>query len=190
MSSRKSFVMYTSMYGPIQHMGDADLGKLLKAIFEYQINGTDPATDSSIYIPFQFFRAQFDEDERKYQLRCKKNQDNARLRWDAIASDGMRTDAKDADNDNDNDNDINIVVDKNAKKPKRFNKPTANDVREYMAELKMDDMSQRFVDYYKSNGWRVGKNPMKDWKAAVRTWNKQNKPKQQTESPYKQLNFD
>lgn len=73
---------------------------------------------------------------------------------------------------------------------KRFVKPSANDVREYMAELKMDDMSQRFVDYYESNGWRVGKNPMKDWKAAVRTWNKQNKPKQQTESPYKQLNFD
>lgn len=73
---------------------------------------------------------------------------------------------------------------------KRFVKPAANDVREYMAELKMDDMSQRFFDYYESNGWRVGKNPMKDWKAAVRTWNKQNKPKQQTESPYKQLNFD
>ena len=30
----------------------------------------------------------------------------------------------------------------------------------------------RFVDYYTSNGWKVGKNPMKDWKAAVRTWEK------------------
>jgi len=28
----------------------------------------------------------------------------------------------------------------------------------------------RFIDYYTSNGWRVGKNPMKDWKAAVRSW--------------------
>ena len=28
----------------------------------------------------------------------------------------------------------------------------------------------RFVDYYTANGWKVGKNPMKDWRAAVRTW--------------------
>ena len=30
--------------------------------------------------------------------------------------------------------------------------------------------AQRFIDYYTSNGWKVGRNPMKDWKAAVRTW--------------------
>jgi hypothetical protein len=58
-------------------------------------------------------------------------------------------------------------------KKKRFVKPTQNEVLEYMIELKMSDLSQRFVDYYESNGWKVGKNPMKDWKAAVRTWKQQ-----------------
>jgi hypothetical protein len=58
-------------------------------------------------------------------------------------------------------------------KKKRFVKPTQNEVLEYMAELSMADMSQRFVDYYESNGWKVGKNPMKDWRAAVRTWKQQ-----------------
>jgi hypothetical protein len=36
------------------------------------------------------------------------------------------------------------------------------------------------VDYYTSNGWMVGKNPMKDWKAAVRTWEQKENPHKQT----------
>jgi hypothetical protein len=35
---------------------------------------------------------------------------------------------------------------------------------------------ERFVDFYTSNGWKVGKNSMKDWKAAVRAWEKDDKP--------------
>jgi hypothetical protein len=43
--------------------------------------------------------------------------------------------------------------------------------------------AQRFVDYYTANGWRVGKNPMKDWRATVRTWEKhEEKPKAQRTS--------
>lgn len=73
----------------------------------------------------------------------------------------------------------------------RFVKPNRDDVRAYMIELNMADLSQRFVDYYESNGWRVGRNAMKDWKAAVRTWKQQNNEKTKTtESFYKPLKFD
>ena len=37
--------------------------------------------------------------------------------------------------------------------------------------------AQRFVDHYTANGWKVGKNSMKDWKAAVRTWERQEQSK-------------
>ena len=76
-------------------------------------------------------------------------------------------------------------------KTTRFVKPNRDDVRAYMMELNMADLSQRFVDYYESNGWRVGRNAMKDWKAAVRTWKQQNNEKTKTtESFYKPLKFD
>lgn len=52
----------------------------------------------------------------------------------------------------------------------RFIPPTVDEVRAYCTEKGYPIDPQRFVDYYTSNGWRVGKNPMKDWKAAVRTW--------------------
>jgi hypothetical protein len=52
----------------------------------------------------------------------------------------------------------------------RFIPPTLEEVRSYCAERKNNVDAQRFVDYYTSNGWLVGKNKMKDWRAAVRTW--------------------
>lgn len=67
---------------------------------------------------------------------------------------------------------------------KRFIPPTVEQVREYCLERGNDVDPQRFVDHYTSNGWMVGKNKMKDWKAAVRTWEKNSKgnPKPQAKS--------
>ena len=68
------------------------------------------------------------------------------------------------------------------KSTKRFTPPTVEQVEEYCRERGNTVDPQRFVDYYQSNGWKVGKNPMKDWKAAVRTWEQNSKgnPRPQT----------
>jgi hypothetical protein len=55
-------------------------------------------------------------------------------------------------------------------KTKRFVKPTIQQLETYMEEREMNNVANRFYDYYESNGWKVGKNSMKDWKAAVRNW--------------------
>ena len=52
----------------------------------------------------------------------------------------------------------------------RFVPPTEEEVALYCIERRNHVNAQKFVDYYSSNGWKVGRNPMKDWKAAVRTW--------------------
>lgn len=59
-----------------------------------------------------------------------------------------------------------------AAKPPRptFSPPSLEEVRAYCRERGNSIDAQRFIDFYASNGWRVGKNPMRDWKAAVRTW--------------------
>lgn len=56
------------------------------------------------------------------------------------------------------------------KATKRFIPPTLEEVKAYCKERKNNVDAERFIDYYTSNGWQVGKNKMKDWKAAVRTW--------------------
>ena len=59
-------------------------------------------------------------------------------------------------------------------KRKRFEKPTLSEIKEYCIERNNNVDAQHFYDHYESNGWKVGKNSMKDWKAAVRTWEKNN----------------
>ena len=59
---------------------------------------------------------------------------------------------------------------------KRFVPPTVDEVRDYCLERGNGIDPQRFIDHYTSNGWMVGKNKMKDWKAAVRTWEQREKP--------------
>lgn len=70
---------------------------------------------------------------------------------------------EDKDKEEDKDNSIET-------KRKRFVPPTIEEVQAYCYERNNGVDAERFIDYYTSNGWQVGKNKMKDWKAAVRTW--------------------
>jgi len=55
---------------------------------------------------------------------------------------------------------------------KVFKKPTIEEIKAYCDERKNSIDPHRFFDHYESTGWKVGKNPMKDWQAAIRTWEK------------------
>ena len=130
------------------------------------------------------------------------------------------------DNDNDNDNNISFLEKKkqksdtavsdleneNSESPietlqdskeqsgggrKKFTIPTPEEVQAYCDERKNDISGQQFCDFYSSKGWRVGSQPMKDWKAAVRTWEMRRKdqlpsitqPQPQISTP-KRIRFD
>lgn len=60
----------------------------------------------------------------------------------------------------------------NNKKKKRFTPPTIEEVKAYCEERGNSIDAETFVNFYASKGWLVGKSPMKDWKACVRTWEK------------------
>ena len=64
-----------------------------------------------------------------------------------------------------------------SKSKERFIPPNVEEVREYCFENGYDIDPQYFIDFYESKGWMVGKNKMVNWKAAVRTWVKNNKQK-------------
>ena len=80
-----------------------------------------------------------------------------------------------------------LELDDKESKPKktRFIPPTLEQVQEYCDERGNDVDAQKFIDYYSSKGWVVGKSKMVDWKACVRTWerNTYGKPLNQTSRP-------
>lgn len=69
---------------------------------------------------------------------------------------------------------------------KRFIKPTVEEIAEYCTSRYNQVNAQAFYDYYESKGWKIGAAPMKDWKAAVRTW-EQRTTQSAYYSPGKQL---
>lgn len=62
-------------------------------------------------------------------------------------------------------------------KRERFSPPTAEDVAAYARDTGRTVDAERFVDFYASKGWRVGKSPMRDWRAAVRNWASRDGPR-------------
>ena len=80
------------------------------------------------------------------------------------------------------DTDINTDTKKKKNRASPFAPPVLDEVAQFIREGGFTVSAAKFIDYYTSNGWRVGKNPMKNWQAAVRNWqkreieNEENKP--------------
>ena len=66
-------------------------------------------------------------------------------------------------------------IDKNRLYSKGFTKPTLEEVKNYCEERNNGINPEHFIDFYESKNWMIGKNKMKDWKAAIRTWECRNK---------------
>lgn len=71
-----------------------------------------------------------------------------------------------------------------------FKPPSPTEVAEYANEKGIDIDSEYFCDFYQSKGWKVGKDTMKDWKAAVRTWARRDNPKPKPKGGGKYAKYD
>lgn len=168
-------------------LSDAERGRLFIAVLEYARSGLEPKLDGRESILFPVFRATIDRDNKV----AKTNAQNGALggrgnkateseikRNKATESETKPTQEKrhktqEKDKDKDYDKDESIK-----KAPRRFTPPSVEEVESYCRERKNGVDAQRFVDFYASKGWKVGNNPMKDWKAAVRTWEGRDKETQ------------
>ena len=65
------------------------------------------------------------------------------------------------------------IIKRESKKAKAFLPPTQEEVEAYCLERQNNVDAQKFIDFYEAKGWMIGKNKMKDWKAAVRTWERE-----------------
>lgn len=64
----------------------------------------------------------------------------------------------------------------------RMTRPTLLEVKDYIQEKGYKVIAEQWYDFYEANGWKVGRNPMKDWKACIRSWN-QREQKEQANRP-------
>ena len=199
--NRDSFVLYADSLDILDLLSDEQAGQLFRAIRSY-VNGDDlPELDQVTKIAFVPIKNHLDRDAEKYEQICKKRREvgalGGRPRKEPL---GLKENQKvssetkrflekpkkpepvpvpDPDTEPDTDTDICIADKPQKKRASRFTPPSIEEVREYCLERGNGIDPERFVNFYESKGWLIGKNRMKDWRAAVRNWeriNNDNKP--------------
>ena len=172
--ARAYFNAYHSYLKSIEPLNDAERGRLFTALLEYSNTGVIPELRGNERFIFPTMKEQIDRDSKCYEDQCEKNRRNIEKRWnESIRSNTTVYDR--IPDDTKNTKEKEKEKEKEGKKARpRFTPPSVADVEAYCIERGNSVDSERFVDFYTSKGWKVGKEPMKDWKAAVRTWEKTN----------------
>ena len=196
---KKSFILYLDQQDLFNKLPDEMAGKLIKHIFSY-VNCENPeANDLLLDVAFSLIKQSLKRDLNKWESQLKQRSEAGKKSAEKRANDKQRkatsvesrsTNPTDSVNVNVNVNvsDSDSVSDSKAiKKTSRFTPPSLEDVHQYCNERMNHVDPSSFVDHDIGNGWVRGKTKIKDWKACVRTWEKNAKPKSQNVKQYSDI---
>lgn len=182
------FKMFLHQKAIIDSVDDATAGKALKAAFQYFDTGESVDMNQMVFIVFSAIKPYIDESYLDFQRSSAAGKKGMESRWgnrDNPLKDPLtpldnprppQAPYNEAEAEADTEVEANVCKADKPPTHTRFSSPSVDDVRAYCLEQNYSAVDpQRFVDYYASNGWMVGKNKMKDWKAAVRGWNSREK---------------
>lgn len=189
---RDSVLIYRSFAEAIEQLSDEEAGVIYKAITKYAMDGIEPELDGLLLGYFKLIKPQIDANNQRYEnglkggrpSKEKPNQNqNITNGYPLVFETENQTETKpkpkekEKEKVKEKENDIEKV------KRDRFTPPTHSELLDFCIENNLDIDEEAFLDYYSSKGWKVGSQPMKDWKAAARNWarrEKEYKPKQTT----------
>lgn len=193
---KRRFYMYSAWERPMSKLTDEQLGKFLRIYYQMQLTGdTDvDSEDPMVDMMLEVVREQVTFDVRSYERKCEANKENGEKGGrpakpeepNKTQLNPTKPNSRDSDSDTEIDSEIEPEIgidserlrsgESKSRTRKRFRPPTVEEVEAYCFERNNKVDAERFVDYYTANGWKVGKNPMKDWKAAVRNWERKDPP--------------
>lgn len=208
---RDSFVFYRSFFDAVKNLPAEDFKKCVAGIAEYALNEKQPETNGIERTVFELVKPQIDANNKRYENGSKggrprvvnqsepnDNQEEPKANQNKPNDNQVVTKCEPNVNDNVNVNDNKKKDSKESKeKAPRFIPPTRQEVQAYCQEKGYKNVDvERFIDYHTSNGWMVGRNKMKDWKACVRNWNRGQRQgmtaetKKSKQRDFEQRNYD
>lgn len=159
-----SFMFYENFLNAINILPENERERACYEFCKYGITGELPK-DSSL----KMFCIGVSASVRKYQGRGGKREGAGRKPNKNNSLIENQNNQKNQNNQN-NHNEQTETKTKTKTETYRGKKPTLDEVVQYCQERNNGVDANRWFDYYSANGWRVGRNPMKDWRATVRTW--------------------
>lgn len=192
MEDRKQFTFYASFHEAAQALQSLEeRAALYEAICDYALYGTDPKLSGTAAAMFGLIRPNLDSSRRKAENRLGKKQTGNKQKTNQHQIEKKREDERKKESksksksksESKKENEYYVLggaggddtppADK-PPKTRAFVPPSVEEVRAYCLERGNGIDPQYFVDYYDARGWMIGKNKMKDWRAAVRTWERNN----------------
>lgn len=165
----KVFTDFAEIIDPLQ---DAEVGRLFKSMLSYAESGTAPDLRGNERFVWNTAKQIIDREAAYCEKQAENGRKGGRPKNPAKPSESQINPAKPSESLKDKDKEYKetLPIGSAKKAAPAFHPPTVEEVKAYCLERKNKVDAVRFVDYYTANGWKVGKNPMKDWRAAVRTW--------------------
>lgn len=151
-----------------QQLGKRDRERYYTALIEFLAYGIEPDVKGTAMAVIIAIRPSLDESRTRIVNGRKGGRPNKKLNGEIAESQTPETEKPKGKGKSKGKEEL---PNGSSKKSPRFQKPTADDVSAYASERGHPGFdAARFMDYYESNGWKVGRNPMRDWKATVRRW--------------------
>lgn len=163
---RQSFVMYRSFIEILQDLEAQDAKEFLLAISEYALDGAEPHLSGILNTLWKPVKPQLEANRRRYE-------------------NGKKGGAPKGSHNNPNgrrgNNPKTETVLNNSSRPletRNSSHPTLQQVDEFISQNNINIDANDFYNYYESNGWMMGSNPIRNWQALIRTWESRKKSKE------------
>lgn len=189
---KKSFVLYSDYKELFNELSDEDAGQLIKHILSYVNDENPESKNPMVKVSFIPIKHQLKRDLKKYEEKKeqwsdagKKSAEARRLKREQEERERNERSTESTNVENvATESTVNVTVTDNVNvtvtdikethtgKSKRFIPPSKIEIEEFCFDNLIEIDIGHFIDHYTANGWKVGKNTMKDWKATVRNWNR------------------
>lgn len=197
--AKDSFIFHLENAEDLEDLTLEEQGMILTALIHYTKTGEEPDfEDRAVRAAWRPIFRRLKSDMEYYEERCERNSQNGAKGGAPKGNQNARKTAQNnpkqpkttennpeqpktslSDSDSDIDTDYEkkkVPTEPKKKSGERFSPPTPEEVQEYCQEKSLRNVDpQQFVDFYASKGWKVGNQPMKDWRAATRNWNSRQK---------------
>lgn len=191
----KYLKIFTDFLQDMEPLSDDERGRLFSAMLRYAEDQTETDLTGNERFLWGTAKRHIDTEREYLQRKHEAGSLGGLAKASAIkqilacASTGKQTQAKASQKDKDKEKDNKEILSNES--IKKFTVPTVEEVRAYISEHGYSVDAERFVNFYESKGWMVGKSKMKDWQAAVRNWAKDSPKKSQyTNAELERLEVD
>lgn len=207
--SKPGVMFYFDVRPCIKRLNLNEKGQLFEAILDYAESGIEPELDGALGIAWDFIQPRLDQDTERYGNKVLQKQYAAfvrelKKRGSVVISFDEWKNMTDVERDqlisgdigryptptststststptSTSTSNLKEIYASSPPRAARFTPPSVEEVRVYCAERKNSVDPERFVDFYASKGWLVGKSRMKDWRAAVRSWERSDSQQRMT----------